>query len=107
MQPGWLKQLHHQHVVGAPEHRDDVTEPHEGEVSRRDVVKTGFVTGMAAGMAVAQATGGATPAAAQPVTNPLSNRWWPSSLGAGDEQSFNPLPLKGATGSPGNSVAIA
>jgi kynurenine formamidase len=86
MQPGWLKQYYHQHVVGEEERGEETTAPADGEVSRRDFVKTGFVTGMAAGMTMAQATGGATPAAAQQVTNPLSNRWWPSPFGAGDEQ---------------------
>jgi kynurenine formamidase len=83
MQPGWLKQYYHQHVVGEAEHG---TEQEGHEVSRRDFVKTGFVTGVAAGMAVAQATGGATPAQAQTFANPLATQWWPGPWGPQDEQ---------------------
>ena len=84
MQPGWLNRFYHQHTDGQCDHGDEIT---DGDVSRRDFVKSGFVAGVAAGMTVAQTTGGTTPAAAQPATpNPLSNQWWPSPWGQNDEQ---------------------
>jgi kynurenine formamidase len=81
MQPGWLKEYFH-----APEPKE--AEATGETVSRRDFVKTGFVSGVTAGMAVAQATG-AAPAQAQQTSNPLSNKWWPSPWGDKDQRGAN------------------
>lgn len=75
MQPGWLNQHFHQQI----------------DVSRREFVKSGFVTGMAAGMAAGGVAGSAEDAEAQTQTfnNPLAGRWWPSPFGAQDVRGAN------------------
>jgi kynurenine formamidase len=80
MQPGWLKEFFKPQAEEPKEAVADST-----ELSRRDVMKGGFVAGVAAGMA---AGGAATPerAEAQAFSNPLSNRWWPSPWGAQDQK---------------------
>jgi kynurenine formamidase len=80
MQPGWLKEFFKPQV----EEEKDAGTDAEG-LSRRDVMKGGFVAGVAAGMAAGSA---AAPerAEAQTFTNPLSNQWWPSPWGAQDQK---------------------
>ena len=80
MQPGWLTQF----FKPQTETQQDPAPDTEG-LSRRDVMKGGFVTGVAVGMA---AGGAVTPerAEAQAFNNPLSNQWWPSPWGAQDQK---------------------
>jgi kynurenine formamidase len=80
MQPGWLTQF----FTPQTETQQDPAPDTEG-LSRRDVMKGGFVTGVAVGMA---AGGAVMPerAEAQAFNNPLSNQWWPSPWGAQDQK---------------------
>jgi len=91
MQPGWLKE----YFKPRPEETtrqdpapDAVEETSDG-VSRRDFVKTGFVTGMVAGMAAGAVVAQTSPAQAQAPATPLGGRWWPSPWGAQDERGAN------------------
>ena len=90
MQPGWLKQYFKPQDESDREQageRHDETAP-DGDVSRRDFVKTGFVAGVTAGMAAGSVAGGVAPAEAQ-TANPLGNQWWPSPWGAQDQRGAN------------------
>lgn len=80
MQPGWLTQF----FKPQTETQQDPAPDTEG-LSRRDVMKGGFVTGVAVGMT---AGGAVMPerAEAQAFNNPLSNQWWPSPWGAQDQK---------------------
>jgi kynurenine formamidase len=86
MQPEWLKRYFHQHVDEACAH--DVPAA-DGDVSRRDFVKTGFVAGVAAGVAAGTAMTPAGEAQAQTAANPLGRDWWPSPWGPQDERGAN------------------
>jgi len=79
MQGEWLKRyFQHQHDAGCGHGAEvDHGEQSEGEVSRRDFVKTGFAAGVAAGMAAGTMVGQTGPAEAQPA-NPMGRDWWPS-----------------------------
>ena len=89
MQSEWLRRYftqHHddcQHEGG----QDDVAaddEQHDGGVSRRNFVKSGFAAGMAAGMAASGVAGSSGEAEAQEAENVLG-KWWPSEWGPDDE----------------------
>jgi kynurenine formamidase len=89
MQPEWLRQYFRPHHQGQCQHNGAVDTPEtaslEAGVSRRDFVKTGFVTGMAAGMAASGTLGATKPAEAQEAKNVLGDKWWPSAWGPEDE----------------------
>jgi kynurenine formamidase len=78
MQSGWLKEFFR------PQVKEETATGTDG-MSRREVMKGGFVTGVAVGMTAGAM---ATPerAEAQGAPNPLSNQWWPSPWGANDQR---------------------
>jgi kynurenine formamidase len=79
MQSGWLKEFFQKRTNA------EVTADGEG-MSRRDVMKGGFVTGVAAGIAAGAVAASPERAEAQAPPNPLSNQWWPSAWGANDQR---------------------
>jgi kynurenine formamidase len=90
MQPGWLNQYFKpQDGVDGEQAGDqhDETAP-DGDVSRREFVKSGFVAGVAAGMAAGSVAGNVVGAEAQ-TANPLGNQWWPSPWGPQDQRGAN------------------
>ena len=83
MQPGWLKEFFKPRDEEAPVEADraDAGAETTDDVSRRDFVKTGFVTGMAAGLAAGAVVAQTGAAEAQGTPNALSaSNWWPSSM---------------------------
>jgi kynurenine formamidase len=79
MQSGWLNEFF----------RPQVNEQEEADgegISRRDVMRGGFVTGVAVGMAAGAVGAAPERAEAQTFRNPLSNQWWPSPWGAQDQK---------------------
>jgi hypothetical protein len=76
MQPGWLKQYFKpRDGVDGDQAGERHDEAPDGDVSRRDFVKSGFVAGVAAGMAAGSVAGSVVGAEAQ-TANPLGNQWW-------------------------------
>jgi kynurenine formamidase len=89
MQSEWLRRYFTQHHDNCQDDggQDDVAaddEPHDGGVSRRNFVKSGFAAGMAAGMAAGRVAGSSGEAEAQEAENVLG-KWWPSEWGPDDE----------------------
>src|SRR5262245_37907775 len=89
MQPGWLKQYFKpQDEVDGEQAGERHADAPDGDVSRRDFVKSGFVAGVATGMAAGSVAGSVAGAEAQ-TANPLGNQWWPSPWGPQDQRGAN------------------
>lgn len=89
MQSEWLRRYFTPHHDNCQDDggQDDVAaddEQHDGGVSRRNFVKSGFAAGMAAGMAAGGVAGSSGEAEAQEAENVLG-KWWPSEWGPDDE----------------------
>jgi kynurenine formamidase len=80
MQSGWLKEFF------VPQLKNAKPTAENDRVSRREVMKGGFVTGVAVGMAAGGVAATSDRAEAQTFKNPLSNQWWPSPWGAQDQK---------------------
>ncbi len=92
MQPGWLKEFFkpRDEEAAVEADRADAGAETTDDVSRRDFVKTGFVTGMAAGLAAGAVVAQTGAAEAQGTPNALSaSNWWPSAWGASDQRGAN------------------
>jgi kynurenine formamidase len=91
MQGEWLRRYfgHQQDAPCAHSGDAEHEASAEGEVSRRDFVKTGVVTGVAATVAATTMVGQSTPAEAQAPANPMGRTWWPSPWGPTDERGAN------------------
>ena len=74
MQPGWLKEFFkpRDEEAAVEADRADGSAESPDDVSRRDFVKTGFVTGMAAGLAAGAVVAQTGSAEAQGTPNALS-----------------------------------